>query len=173
MNIDFFKKRKSFSLIETLVASAIFVVFLTLIINIYLSSFKKQNFLTSFCEVADNLSFVLERMNREIRWGKDFNSLPLDVLTFTNKEGKNIIYRLSGEAIERSEDGGVTFLKLTSENVVVEKLEFHREGVALTDNYQPRITILVKFTSKEAQREGEKFSSWLQTTVSSRLLQIP
>ena len=174
--INIKKNKKSFTLIELLTAGGLFVIFLTLVIQIYLQTLKNHRLLISISEVSDNIGFAIEKMNREIRMGRDFSiSLSETELTFTNEDDKKVIYRFnaSKKSIERSEDGGISFENLSGENVIVESLKFYGKGLGSGDNLQPRITILLKFKSKEAKKESEKYSTITQTTVSSRLLQIP
>ncbi len=169
------KNKKSFTLAELLTAGSLFIVFLTLVIQIYLQTLKNHRLLISISEVSDNIGFAIEKMNREIRVGKDFSiSINKDKLSFTSEDDKDIVYRFntSNNSIERSEDGGLSFENLTGENVIVESLKFYGNGFAPGDNLQPRITILLKFKSKEAKKESEKYFTFAQTTVSSRLLQV-
>lgn len=167
-----YNRRKSFTLVEVLVAGTILVLTLPAITQIYLYTLKNHRILVSISEVSDNIGFAIEKMNREIRMGRDFEiSSDGKQLTFYNPQNKKIVYRFNNDAIERSEDDG-DFKKLTGENVVVEKLIFYGEGLDEGDGLQPRITIVLKFHSKEAKKEGEKYSTELQTTISSRLLQI-
>ena len=167
------RKAKSFTLVEVLVAGTILVLTLPVITQIYLYTLKNHRILVSISEVSDNIGFAIEKMNREIRMGRDFEiSEDGKELTFYNPENKKIIYRYNQteKSIEREEEGEVK--RLTGENVEVEKLFFHGEGLEEGDNHQPRITIVLKFHSKEAKKESEKYSTELQTTISSRLLQI-
>jgi len=169
------RKAKSFTLVEILVAGTILVLTLPVITQIYLYTLKNHRILVSISEVSDNIGFAIEKMNREIRMGRDFEiSEDGKELTFYNPENKKIIYRYNQteKSIEREEEGGGEVKRLTGENVEVEKLIFHGEGLDEGDNLQPRITIVLKFHSKEAKKESEKYSTELQTTISSRLLQI-
>ena len=168
------KNLKSFSLVELLIAGSLFVMFLGGITMIYLQVLKNHRFLVSVAEVSDDIGFVIERMNREIRMGKNFSITNQNTqLRFINEKDQSVVYRLNNNAIERSEDGGASFERITGDNVVVETLKFHGQGLLDSDNQQPRITILLKFRSKKAQKASEKYSAIVQTTVSSRLLQIP
>ena len=167
------RKAKSFTLVEVLVAGTILVLTLPVITQIYLYTLKNHRILVSISEVSDNIGFAIEKMNREIRMGRNFEiSEDGKELTFYNPENEKIIYRYNQneKSIEREEEGKVK--KLTGENVEVEKLIFHGEGLEEGDDRQPRITIVLKFHSKEAKKESEKYSTELQTTISSRLLQI-
>jgi len=170
------KNLKSFSLVELLIAGSLFVMFLGGVTMIYLQVLKNHRFLVSVAEVSDDIGFVIERMNREIRMGKNFSITNQNTqLRFINEKGQSVIYRLNtnNNTIERSEDGGIYFERITEYDVVVETLKFHGQGLLDSDNQQPRITILLKFRSKKAQKASEKYSAIVQTTVSSRLLQIP
>ncbi len=167
-------KAKSFTLVEVLVAGTILILAIPAIIQIYLHTLKNHRILVSISEVSDNIGFAIEKMNREIRMGRNFViSDNGEKLTFYNPQDEKIVYRFNktNHSIERSKNGG-DFENLTGENVIVEKLIFHGEGLNPNDNLQPRITIVLKFRSKEAQKESEKYSTELETTISSRLLQI-
>ena len=173
-----YDRRKSFTLVEVLVAGTILVLTLPVITQIYLYTLKNHRILVSISEVSDNIGFAIEKMNREIRMGRDFEiSEDGKELTFYSPENEKITYRYNEEekSIERKEGEKGRAERLTGENVEVEKLIFHGEGLEgpeEEDNLQPRITIVLKFHSKEAKKESEKYSTELQTTISSRLLQI-
>jgi len=157
-----------FTLVELLVASTVFVLFMAAITNIFILAQSSQRFLSKYSLVIDDLSFFLERAAREIRMGDNF-TLSGDKLSFTNAYGQNVVYKLEHYKIQRSEDGGITFSPITSKDIKVKELKFVLSGQSKDDSLQPRITISVKFTSGEG-RESEKYEKTVQTTISARQL---
>ena len=160
--------KPAFTLVELLVASTAFVIFVAAIINIFVLANSSQRFLSKYSLVIDDLSFALERIAREVRMGNNF-SLVGGELSFTNAYGQSVVYKLEHSEVQRSEDGGATFHPITSKNIRVEDLNFVLSGQSKGDSLQPRITISVEFSSG-AGRESEKYKKTAQTTVSARQL---
>jgi len=172
----YFFSRSGFTLIEILIGSSIFVIVMTMAINIFLFSTRLQGLVSSYFYVSDNISQTLEIISRDIRMAQPgsststmfFQSSPSS-LAFTDFRGKNIIYRLNNNFIERSEDGGLSYVPLTSSNVKVESISFEVSGNTLGDNLQPLVKIFLKFSSGS---ESNKVENYIQTAVSPRNLDI-
>ena len=118
--------------------------------------------------VSTNISFLMESMAREIRTGSSFSS-GAGSLSFTNAKGQSVTYRLTGNVIEKSSDGGVTYAAATGPEVTVNYLNFYLSGLPLGDGLQPRVTVTIGLTSKVGK---ETSIMNIQTTLSQIKLQI-
>ncbi|HOK20876.1 MAG TPA: prepilin-type N-terminal cleavage/methylation domain-containing protein [Candidatus Paceibacterota bacterium] len=161
------KIQNGFTMVETLVASTLFLIVLTITTSTFLLSLRTQRFLLASVNATENISYALEVMGREIRMGKEFFSPTADTLNFLlTKDGaeKAVVYRLNNYQIERSIGGG-PFVALTSPDVRVMDLTFLPQGTARGDGKQARITVLLRIASYAG---GKQLETNLETTLSSR-----
>ncbi len=171
-----------FTLIETMTAMGVFVVLIGVGAAIFLVGLRSQRNQIDLLLATDNASLTLEQMVREIRTGGNFciptgSICPPGItsgtdLRFQNANQENVFYRFNqaDETIERSSDGGTTFVPLTSSNVVVTNLSFSRvdqlQAFDDTSPWPPRILIVLEIGSKKAGLQSVKTK--LQATVSAR-----
>jgi prepilin-type N-terminal cleavage/methylation domain-containing protein len=178
---------KGFTIVELLIAVALFSVVISITSGVFIRSLRTQRIITSFIAANSNASLAMEQMAREIRTGQDFCSGPnigcaadsgiFQELIFTNARGQQAKYELSEprtiglntiQSIMRSADGG-TPLPVTADNVNINYFSFYLTGHELGDGGNPRITITLGIGAT-----GVPFSDALinlQTTVSSRVVQ--
>jgi len=160
------KKQEGFSVIEMIVAVAVFAVALTVSLTGFLNVSNIQKKAESFRTINDNLNFTLETITRDIRTGSEYYLYSPSEIEFKSGENKGIIYRLSGSGqIERKIVDETDFLALTAPELKITKLLFDVRGVGLGDGLQPLVIILIKGTAGEEKGKSE-FN--LQTTVSQR-----
>lgn len=174
--------KRGFTLVEVLVALAIFVVVVLTSIG-SLTSMSAANVKSQTTQIImNNLNFAVESMARGMRVGFDYNcgaGIPLNEpnscptqgassIAFQNPRGEIEIYRLSNNLIEHSKDGGATFLGITAPEIVIENLQFYVGGAERGDGLQPKVLIIVDGTA--GTETGEQTSFNIQTTVSQRLL---
>ncbi|MGB9848014.1 MAG: PilW family protein [Minisyncoccia bacterium] len=157
---------KGFTLIEILVATAIFLTIISITTATFLTSLRTQRYLLASINGTANLAYALEVMGREIRMGKSFFVPTEDTINFLNVNNDAIVYRLNPDTqqIERSIGGG-PFKTLTSPDVRVLSLRFIIKGNERNDGQQVKVTILLKVASYAGRRQIE---SNIQTTISSR-----
>jgi len=153
-----------FTMIEMLVASAIFLTVISITTATFLINIRTQRYLLASINGTENISYALEVMGREIRMGKNFFSPSDDSLSFLNTKNQAIIYRLNNEQIERS-IAGQPFRSLTSPDVRVINLRFLIRGDKRDDGEQVRVIVLLKIASYAGIRQLE---TNLETTLSSR-----
>ncbi|MCX8015828.1 MAG: prepilin-type N-terminal cleavage/methylation domain-containing protein [Patescibacteria group bacterium] len=155
-----------FTLIEILVATAVFLTVISITTATFLTSLRTQRYLLASINGTANLAYALEVMGREIRMGKSFFAPTEDTLNFLNVDNDAIVYRLNSvtQQIERSIGGG-PFKTLTSPDVRVLSLRFIISGAERQDGQQVKVTILLKVASYAGRRQIE---SNIQTTISSR-----
>lgn len=156
--------RKGFTIIELMVAVALFVVVVGIASATFVQSLRTQRQVVALMVANDNASLILEQMAREIRFGRAF-SASSDRLTFTNFRGDPVIYELEEGTIKRTVGG--TSRPLTATNVKVHYLNFDPQGEAVGDRLATRITINLGVSARGAL---EDFITRLQTTISARTL---
>ena len=159
-------KQKGFTLIEIIVAIGIFTAVITMALATFLNISNIQRKAGALRAVNDNLNFALELMSREMRSGKNYCffacSTP-DAFGFTNSQNENVVYRLHQNSIERSSNGGISFLRLTSPEIKIDNLEF-----IFPASLQPRVTIVLNGLVSNP-KIGELTLN-IQTTISQRKL---
>ncbi len=163
---------QGFTLIEMVVAVAVFSILMTIVGAIFTQTLNLQRTAFSLQNIEENSRFSLETMAREIRVAEIQNppaacpSSPTSSLLMTHPVNGEIEYRLSAtdNRIHRIVNGIDTIL--TSEDVNVVRLSFCVSGVTEGDDEQPRITILMSMES--GAKNPQKVD--LQTTITTRLL---
>ena len=158
-------KQKGFTLIEIIVAIGIFTAVITMALATFLNISNVQRKAGALRAVNDNLNFALEMMSREIRAGKNYcaNLCSVSSFNLSNSQNENVVYRLNSSSIERSSDGGNTFLRLTSPEIKIDNLEF-----IFPASIQPRVTIVLNGSVSDP-KIGELILN-IQTTISQRKL---
>jgi len=190
------KTEKSFSLIEMIVAMAIFSLVLGSVIGIFVSAIRTQTETLALQKILDEASYSIEYMGRAIRMAKkDYNGrcVPLGAnyssefpwlyIMFLNYEGnkcQDFEVDLSSKRLWKGEEEIVDGLTpqvleyLTSDDFEVDPITFNLIGDEVdvitgepVDSLQPRVTI--SFTVQKPDGTS-KFQ--IQTTVSQRNLDI-
>ena len=172
-----------FTLIEVIIAVAVFVLIFTVILNVFNYSSRTREKISSSQNVRNHLQYAVELMSREIRTMKDIEEdqtnsqrTKLECLSFENYNCDNIEYCLTdengnydanGEYITRN---GEVF---TSSDVEIEELNFYVNEfkicvapTAPNTEIQPSITIFIK--GKGKNNEIPQSSLLVQTTISPR-----
>jgi len=166
---------KGFTLIEMLVAVAIFTVIVTIALTGFLNIMDIQNKAGSFRAINDNLNFALDAMSREIRVGRQFcnNGCGPSSFSFVGSSGCDILFDLGSGQIRKTVapgEGGCAstgVIALTAPEVTIENLLFLVRGEeTLNDEFQPMVTISIRGTSGVGKT---KSSINLQTTISQRI----
>ena len=168
-NSSFRSRREGFTLIEMIVAVAIFAVVITISLGSFLNISDIQKKAMAFRAVNDNLNFAVEIMAREMRTGTGYcaSACGPSSFNFTNSDGGKVEYILDGGTIKRSLNGGA-FLALTSSEVEISGLKFILRGEAVGDGLQPFVTIIMRGLVE--WKTGMKSELNLQTTVSQRAI---
>jgi len=187
------KPNKGFSLIEIMVAVALFAVVMTISVGSLLSLVEANRKAQALNSVINNLNFALENMSRNIRVGNTYHcstssSVPPNLDTtqdcpnggilfvFEGNEGDitvptdQIVYRFINSRIEKSIDGGTTFIAITASEVTINEMKFYTVGTTRGDTSQPRVVMTVQGTAGISTKAQTDFN--LQTTVSQRVLDL-
>ncbi len=137
---------------------------------------------------TNNVAFALENMSRQLRSGSNYHcgtgalTTPLDCssggtqIAFepyggnTSNANDQVVYRLFGTEIQRSVDGGATFLAITAPEVTIEELKFYVVGSLPNDfpMQQPKVVMTMRGYAGTTERTRSEMR--LQTMITSRLL---
>lgn len=178
---NFFKiKTKGFTLVEILVAMAIFLIIVSATVGIFTSALKGQRKALTTQEILNQTSYSLEYIGRAIRMAQKEASAP----TCLSQNGLNFELTRGGQGIKFRDYGGVCrefFLEggqlkqlksgavenLTSNNFEITFFNLNLLGESELDDLQPRV--IVAFTIKgKGQKPEEKTEMKIQTTISQR-----
>lgn len=174
--------KKGFTLIEMMTAVSVFLVVMTISMGAILGIFDANKKAESSKTVMDNLNFATETMSREIRFGKNYhcgaggnlaspqNCLSGDSLaSFLSSDGIQTVYRLNGTSIEKSIDGGNTYLAVTAPEIKINSLSFYVVGAnPPPDTLQPKV--LIKINGTAGAKANTTTSFTLETMASQRLI---
>jgi len=169
------KKNKGFTLIEMVVAVAIFTLLVGTTSSIFLSSIKTQKQGLATQEILDQTSYLVEYMSRSLRMAKKdlagtctgtakLNYVFEDqCLNFLNYKGACQQFCLESTRL-KDENGNY----LTSTNLQISNFAVILSGATQppSDYLQPRVTISLNIVGQE------QMSIKIQTTVSQRNLDI-
>ena len=189
--------QKGFSLIELLVATAIFTIVMTVAVGSLITMIDANRKAQALKSVMNNLNFALEGMVRSARVGSTYHcendmspsgvDSPSDcssggVLFAFEAYGGNrsdpsdqIIYRFNSgnNQLERSTNGGADFIAVTAPEVTIENMRFYVIGaVPLTggDDRQPRVVITIRGRAGQTEKTETTFE--LQGMASQRVFDI-
>ena len=183
-----YKLQAGFSLVEVIVAVGIFSVVMMIAVSSLLSLVAGDRKAQAQQVLVNNLNFALENMTRNIRTGRTYHCGSSGSVTavqdwlsgdsyfaFEGRDGNpssagdQIVYRLSGTQIEKSTDGGTSFVGITAPEIIVEGLSFYVEGTPAADSKQPK-TLITLFGHASADRSRVDFN--LQTLISQRFYDL-
>ena len=180
---------KSFTLIEILVAVAIFSLVVAAGSGIFISSISGQQKSLAFQRVLSESSYVMEYMSRSLRMAQKELSAP-DCLSqnglnyektrggrglkFINykEECQEFYWETTTNQLKESRDGVKNYL--TSEALEISAFNINLTGESQEDNShnsQPRVTIFLEIKTK-GQKAQTQFEMKIQTTISQRNLDV-
>lgn len=179
-------KKEGYTLIEVLVAIAMFSIAITISTSFFISSFKSQNRALSIRETIDNTSHVVEYIARALRMArkdKDGSCIAAGTNYEITQGGKGIkfenyqeppvcqeLYWEVNNRIYESKDGA-DGLPLTSSDLEVTLFQFRLSGESQSNDEQPRVTVLLEIAKKGPS--GLTFTKTrTQTTISQRNLDV-
>lgn len=182
---------RGFSLIEMIVSTTIFIVVMLIVVGAMISLDAASRKARSIRIAMDNISAATDSMSRNIRMGSSYHcgcgdpitpgdmtypNTPRDCpmtdtagsggdmcLAFISQQDDRIIYELKNGRVQRSRDGGNTFIPLTAPEITVGDLRFFVYG---TDSQQPVITMIMRGVANMSGKAVTDFN--IETTVGSR-----
>ncbi len=167
--------KKAFTLIESMVAVAIFAILIVSATSIFLSIIKSQRNTLSAKNAQESISYALEAMAKEIRMAKvDDGSCAVagqiyqvesdgGVIKFRNYQNICVTYQVFGNRLQVTR--GVNTAFMTPSNVNVSQLNFSLRNEDIQTR-QPIVTI--RFDFDYFNNEAGRQSMQVQTSISSR-----
>ena len=172
--------KKGFTMLEMIVSMGVFAIAVLIGVGSLLALTNAQKKALVLQSTQDNLRFALETIARDIKTGDSYHCADdvslvqvdcpsgNDSLTFLNVSGATVTFKVSGNRILRSINGGLTFDPITSPDIIIEYLTFYVIGSSISDDFHPRVSIVAKGVSGSGSTRSELN---LQTTVSQRKIQ--
>lgn len=173
------EQKNGFSLIEMIIAMAIFTVVISVVAMVFSNSSSYQKRLLAGQEVENNARYIAEFISRELRTAREINSSQTSVslddshFNFRNYRGENIIYCLAsetgvcdptaGEFVARINDANPQIINTST--VRIDNLKFVTNDFSALPPQQKIITIF--FTVKSLDYPTIKID--MQTSITARL----
>jgi len=167
------KNSRGVTLLELLVAIAIFAVVITLVVTLFTTALKGQRRAVALQNVQDNARFLLDFMVKELRMST-INSASQDSLDITRSDGVEVTYLFSGGDLQRTVAGDAASSGTINSQEVIVTGNFFVTGITGGpggDNLQPKITIVLKVETSGEKGE-EKAAINVQATLSQRVVDI-
>jgi len=173
-----------YTIIETLVAIAIFAVVMTVAIGALVSVIDANRKARAQKLVIDNLTIAIESMTRSIREGSTYHCGSGGTITdvqlcpggssflalepyggspYVNSD--QTVFRLSGEGIERSTDGGTSYVGMTSPDITIEDLTFYTVSYGAAGETPKVLVTITGHYEADGKTSAEFF---VQTTISEQ-----
>jgi prepilin-type N-terminal cleavage/methylation domain-containing protein len=178
------KKNKGFTLVEMLVAVAVFTSVITAAFGIFVSSLQAQRKSLASQELLDQTSYVLEYMSRAIRMArKDLaGECIFPKLNYEEtRGGQGLKFKnyqdICQEFFWDSDTGRLKEVKggqenfLTSDSLQVLAWNVELVGQSQNDDLQPRVTIFLDIKG-EAEKPELQPAIKIQTSISQRNLDV-
>lgn len=158
--------KKGFTLIELIIAIAIFVVVTSLVVSLLMTSLKGQKKVIAIQNVQDNARYLMEFMAKEIRMS-DIDSATYYTLNISRPGGESVSYSFVGDNIIRTDS---SMSGPINSNQVLVNGRFYATGIGSGDNQQPKVTIVMKVETQGKPEEESEIS--IQTTLTPRNLEL-
>jgi len=165
--------RRGFTIIEALVATAVFALAMTSIMGVFLAVTRINERGNNVRRIEQNARFISEFITREFRNGRlDYSayggSVPSPYATtlhYITRDGTTASFELIGDELYFHQQGE-TSSKMNSENTDIPNLRFYIRPLAeSTSTVQPYVVMVMGIESK-AERDLGHLD--IQTTISSR-----
>ena len=157
------KRIRGFTIIELIVAVAIFSIVATVAVGLLTNVLRSQRKVIAVQNIQDNGRYLIGFIAKEIRMSKIRSSDGgMTILNIVHPENGNITYAFSGTQILRNTE------PINSDEVEVLG-SFYVDGKSVGDDEQPRVTIVMKVKTTGTKTE-EQAEINLQTTLTQRNL---
>lgn len=180
------KSGAGYTLIELLVALAVFVIVIAAPTGFFVSALKGQQKALASQELYDNVSYTLEYMSRALRMAKKdlTGSCITEGMNYeATRAGKGVAFKnyegecqeffwdtIDNRLKETSEKG--TDIPLTASNVEVVSFIIGEHGWGQGDTDQPKVTLFLEIKGNRGTLPELQPTMKIQTSVSQRKLDI-
>lgn len=182
---------KGFSLIELMVAVALFAIIMMVAVGALLALVDANRKARALESIMNNLNISLDSMVRSMRMGTEFAcgtasipdpvsgaNCPAGNTTFSfapfgsdpDIQGERWVYTFSNGRLYRSKAGGVGAVAVTAPEVTIEDMQFYVIGTVRRDTTQPKVVIVVKGTAGVTTKTQSTF--YIQATAVQRALDL-
>jgi prepilin-type N-terminal cleavage/methylation domain-containing protein len=176
------KQRKGFSLMEMIVATALFLAVTTVSIGIFLSVTRANTKISAMQKVENEIRYIVEMISKEVRLGTiyyDYYDIvysgnfenPAPILALMDNADNISYFALNGGIVQMSLDG-FDWSDLSTDSVVVDSLDFY----LLPDSdpfsqdstiiKQPMVTLFLEAHYNKGNSSDGQIR--IQTTIGSR-----
>lgn len=162
------QKNKGFTLIETLVATSIFVVMITVVVVTFGFSSSLQNKNLAISEASQNVRFIIEAIARDIRLADSFTIGADGKSIQLIKNNQEIEYFLSDDGNIYYSDGFDIDYPLNSADVSIKELQFSGIDDSIKQS-QSYLGIKIDFVANSSSiKKTETSEQTIETTVATR-----
>jgi type II secretory pathway pseudopilin PulG len=168
------KCRSGFTVIEMIIATALFVTVIGVVSGLFVQALKTQRIAQGLMAVNSNVSFAIEQLSREVRTGFNFcptsdeDTCTSEKFIFTNAKNEKIVYALGVDRLMRSVNGA-PFEPITGDEVKIDQLNFLVTGERADDDLQPLLTMSMAVSSNNPLLQDVEAVTHLEVSVSSRV----
>lgn len=184
--------QRGFSLVEMMVAVALFAVVMLISTSALLSLIDATRKAQALQSVMGNLNTALDGMVRSIRMGSTYHCGQVGLLGDPrNCEGGDILlafepfggdsdtesdqwiyrYDAATSRLYKSENGGLNYFALTAPEVSIDSFSFYVIGTTPGDNVQPKVVITIAGTAG-GNKVKTRTTFSIQATATQRLLDL-
>ncbi len=161
-------KNNGFTLIELIIALAIFGLVIVSMAAVTVSVIKSQRKNFALQNIQEPARYILESMSKEIRMGRinspDSGGSQRDILNITNDKNENVDYRfIAANRLQRRVDGG-GWQYLSPANLEVTG-GFYINKSSFPNRAVVTIVMQIKATGTKIEEQAEVY---LQSTISQR-----
>jgi Tfp pilus assembly protein PilW len=162
------KNKQGQSLMEMIVAVALFSVVRLIVVSIFQTVLTAQRSAITTSNIQENLRYAFETMSKEIRMAQKSDcsigsgnvyTIANNALYFKNQYGECVSYSLDNNRIKLDRNGNQAYI--TPEAVKISNLKF-----LVASSVQPRVTIMADIAVPAKSGVGQTIK--IQTTISSR-----
>lgn len=185
------EEERGFSLVEMVVAVALFAVIMLVAVGALLSLVNANRKARTLESVMNNLNISLDSMVRAMRMGSLYNcggtlipdsagaDCPTgdDLFSFApygsdpTEQNERTVYFFQDSRLYRSFDGGSNAIPITAPEIEIEELTFYVIGTRPGDIVQPKVVVVVRGTAG-AQEAKTRTTFYIQATAVQRSLDI-
>jgi prepilin-type N-terminal cleavage/methylation domain-containing protein len=163
-------KNKGFTLVELLIALAVFSMIVIAMSATAVSVIKSQRKGFILQESQETARYILESVGKEIRMSiidsADTGGGSVNLLNITNARGESVDYRFSSQKFQRQIDGS-GWQDLSPSNLKIDGSFYIRKTVSLP--VRAAVTLVIQVSSQGRAEEETEID--LQSTLSSRSFQ--
>ena len=183
---------KGFSLVEMVVAVALFAVIMLVAVGALLSLVDANRKACTLESVMNNLNISLDSMVRSMRMGSHYNcgatlipdpstgadcEVGDDLFSFApygsdeSQQNERTVYFFQDGRLYRSQDGGSNSIPITAPEIEIDEVSFYVIGTRPGDIIQPKAVVVVKGTAG-AENAKTRTTFYIQATGVQRSLDI-